>query len=265
MTGSQPAVTVAMPTATVTALACSGARLYAFRAVRASAAACPLVWMVLPYSQHTALEHCTGLDAYTCPAPAEPGRPVRVGFTAPITTGQTLAVAPGGTGQVTQTGPASALAIRNDTEERFGCGLGTRTISGNGGATTSAMLSDATAAETRTAGLVTPLVPARPATLPYCHLPLNGQTLQILTPLDRILLMFATRIIDPGTPADSFYGPGTFSPGIVLDLAPAMARSVSYQIDHGWSWEQDTWARAVPAGTPLKEHLIENGPAKQHG
>jgi hypothetical protein len=223
---------VTMTTATVSALQTSGSYLYVFRAVQASdRAGRPVVWTRQPYSQHTYVNWSASYDAYTSLSPIKAGQEIPVGFFAAINVGELLQVTAGGIGTVTSAGHNGTISIQNTTSTPFTCGVG-------GG-----LSGDAAA--------------------PLCAFPLNGNSLEVVTPLDKIMLMFSTQLIAPGTVIDDFYGAplSSFGPGVLIDLASANQRTLSYDINTGWSWGGYNWAREVPAGTNLVPLLIEP-PAK---
>jgi hypothetical protein len=223
-------VTITMATATVSALITSGCLLDAFRAVQNSdLAGRPLLWQQPPYSATTQIGWDDGYAAYTSESPIQNGTPVSVGFSAPVTVGQQLEVTTGGIGQVTAGGYPDAISILNTTTTPYTCGIG-------GG------VGDAPA--------------------PYCAFPLYGKTLQVITPLQQILLLFSTAPITPGTVVSTLGAPQsaaltTAGPGILIDLDTANQRTVNYDINTGWSWGGYSWAQEILAGTDLEPLLIQ--------
>src|SRR5260370_993515 len=94
---------------------------------------------------------------------------------------------------------------------------------------------------------------------PFCAFPLYGNSLQVVVPLGKILLMFSSQPVAPGTVIDDFYAPAvrSFSSGVLIDLAAENQPSLGYDINAGWSWGGFSWAQEVPAGTGLVPLLIE--------
>ena len=217
-------VTITMQPATVTDLINSGNVLYVFRAVQASdSAGRPLVWMSAPYSVMTQINCSDRYNAYTAPDPIKAGVQVMAGFSDAIELGQQLQVQAGGFGEV-EAGHPGAVSIRNTTGTYFTCGIG------GGGAA------------------------------PFCAFPLYGNSMQVVVPLEKILLMFSSQPVAPGTIIDDFYAPAvrsSFSSGVLIDLAAENQPSLGYDIDAGWSWGGFNWGQQVPAGTGLVPLLIE--------
>jgi len=190
-----------------------------------------VLWRRVPYSTSTHVGWRDGCQAYTSGSPITGGEQVRVGFSAAIDVGQVLRVLPGGIGLVCSDGHAGAVAILNTTSTMFTCGISGGTDS-------------------------------EPA--PYCAFPLYGNHLQTLVPLGKILLMFATREVAPGTVVEHFYDAArtSFGPGVLIDLTGATQRALTYDINTGWSWGGYTWARTIPPGTDLVPLLIERPEAE---
>ncbi|HEX9542486.1 MAG TPA: hypothetical protein VGA04_30545 [Streptosporangiaceae bacterium] len=219
-------VTITMQPATVTDLINSGNVLYVFRAVQASdPAGRPLVWMSAPYSVMTQINCSDRYDAYTSPTPFQAGEQVTAGFSDAIEVGQQLQVQAGGFGEV-EAGHVGAVSVLNTTGTYFTCGIG-----GGGGS----------------------------GAAPFCAFPLYGNSLQVVVPLGKILLMFSSQPVAPGTVIDDFYAPAvrSFSSGVLIDLAVENQPALGYDINAGWSWGGFNWAQQVPAGTGLVPLLIE--------
>jgi hypothetical protein len=86
---------------------------------------------------------------------------------------------------------------------------------------------------------------------PIVAFQLYGQNLQTIVPLERVLLVFATAPLAPGTPVER--SPGL---GLLVDVSGAHDRAVAYDINAGWSWGEAPWAHEVPAGAALAPVLI---------
>jgi hypothetical protein len=229
-------VTVTMSPETVAALDRSGSNLYVFRAVQADdRAGLPVVWMRPPYSARTYVVWQHGHNAYTASCPVEAGQPVQPGFVAAIEEGQLLSVHGGGTGTVSWDGHPGTISVHNTTATYFTCGIGCGDIHSGGS--------------------------------PYCAFPLYGNNLQVVVPLQKILLMFSTLVIAPGTIIDDFYARAqmSFGPGVMIELVTATERALSYDINNGWAWGGYNWAQQIAAGTDLVPLLIEDRePAATH-
>jgi hypothetical protein len=224
-------VTIVMEAASADALAASGYALYAFAAVQcADATGLPLVWLrTVEYSALTYLEWWDEFAAYTSFSPLAPGARVQEGFTAPAEPGQTLTVtARTGTGTV-GAGPPAEITVVNATQTRFTCGVSRR--HGDGRA-------------------------------PVCALPLYGGGVQAVVPLPRLLLMFSTAALQPGTAVASSTGPS-----VVLDASAACDCTVRFDINLGWSGTGACPAQPVPVLSPLAPILLvpSSPPTRQVG
>ncbi|MDQ2836404.1 MAG: hypothetical protein M3Y42_02905 [Actinomycetota bacterium] len=232
---TQYTVTLSLLPPTMAALTGSGFVLYALRATRSSdLAGRPLVWRSQSdYAPTTVISWLDGYVAYTSSSPIVPGQPVLAGFSVAVTPGQVLQVIKGGGGTVHSGGPAGTVSLSNTTTSEFTCGIG-------GGATGD----------------------QQPA---FCAFPLYGLNLQVLTPLQVVLLMFSTQQLAPGTvytggsaeSADQASPLNASTPGLLVDLSGQSGRGVGYDIDAGWSWDGGSWAQQLPAGTDLVPYLIQ--------
>ncbi|MDC0678446.1 hypothetical protein [Sorangium atrum] len=89
------------------------------------------------------------------------------------------------------------------------------------------------------------------ACAPLCAFPLFGKNLQILVPLQRVLLMFSTVPIAPGTAIERSYGPG-----ILVEREGADERAITFDINASWSWGGFAWAQQVPASADIVPLLV---------
>lgn len=218
-------VTINMDEATANGLNASGYCLYGFRAVQCSDhAGMPLVWLqTSQYSTTTSVSWQDQLTAYTSLDSIVASNPVMANFNAAITLGQNLTVdKPTGIG-VVGAGVPSMIGVLNQTTKPFTCGLSSP------------------------AGSQPPQ--------PYCAFPLYGNNAVILKPLSKILLLFATNPMAPGTPVGIAFGSG-----LLVDLTSSSTRTVSYDLNASWSWGGYSWAQAVPPLTNLIPLLIEYEP-----
>jgi hypothetical protein len=220
---TQYEIDVTMSPDTVTALVEGNFNLYAFKAVQATqGGGAPLVWFQLPpedYSTRTQVVWEVQYQAYTSRSKIIPNGKVTASFSTNIDLGQTLNVVAGGTGDVTKGGPRQAVSVNNTTTTQFTCGISQR---------------------------------AGTATNPMCAFPLYGQHLDVIAPIEKVLLMFSTKPVNTGTVIEQAY-----SPGVLVDLTSSNERTVSYDINKGWSWGGFSWGRGVAASESLVPLLIE--------
>lgn len=220
---TQYEIDVTMSPDTVTALVQGNYNLYAFKAVQATqGGGAPLVWFQLPpddYSTRTQVVWEVQYQAYTSRSKIIPNGKVTASFSTDIDLGQTLNVAAGGTGDVTTGGPKQAVSVNNTTTTQFTCGISQRA----GGSTN-----------------------------PMCAFPLYGQHLDVMAPIEKVLLIFSTTPVNTGTVIEQAY-----SPGVLIDLTSSNERTVNYDINKGWSWGGFSWGRGVAAKESLVPLLIE--------
>jgi len=214
----QYSVTVTMSGATVQALYQSGYFLNAFGVVRSSDhAASPVVWMQSQsYMQNTVLTWTGDLQGYLSASSLVVGGRISVGFSEPMSLGQLLTVN-NGSGVVSDSGVPNSISILNSSTTPFVTGL----VQGSS-----------------------------PNVGPICALPLYGQGLQIIQPVPSIFLMMSTISQTPGTVVVRSTGPG-----MLFSLSDSAQRTVSYDINQGWSAGGMVWAQNVPANAPLSPLL----------
>jgi len=214
-------VTIAMTAGSADALAASGFELVAFKASGSwDRAGVPLVWLrTMRYSLTTVVTWQRQYQAYTATHEDVPSATIEASAAYDIAPGQVLEVRqPTGTGRVVLGGAPDAISIHNLTMTQFTCGISQRL--GTRAATISAF-------------------------------PLYGTGLVAVVPLERVLLVFTTAPLDPGTPVQT--SPGL---GLLVDLGDTAARSVTYDINTGWSWGAEPWASEVLPAEDIVSRLI---------
>jgi len=90
---------------------------------------------------------------------------------------------------------------------------------------------------------------------PLCAFPLFGNNMDVIIPIEKVLLMFSTTPVNTGTVIEQSYGSG-----LLIDLTAENHRSVGYDINKGWSWGGYSWAQSVPPSAELVPLLIEPPP-----
>ncbi len=223
-------VTITMSADTVTKLFNGHYNLYGFKAIQSTqGGGLPLVWFGTDsFAQNIMISWQAQYQAYTSNSEIIPNGQVLVAFSADINLGQILNVAANGVGTVVGGGSATAISIKNTTATPFTCGISEFAGSAN----------------------------------PICALPLYGNNMDDFTPLEKILLMFSTNLMNPGTAIEYIYDGNSlaaYSPGIFIDLTNDPQRTVSYDINEGWSWDGNAWAQQVPSDSNLVPFLIEDG------
>ncbi|HEY3828221.1 MAG TPA: hypothetical protein VGL57_03385 [Solirubrobacteraceae bacterium] len=223
-------IVIAMEQATVTALTNDHYYLYGFKAVKASGATgAPLVWFrSAHFGLKTELEWSEQYQAYTTTEQIIPRGRITATNPYDIDLDQTLNVTgTDGTGSVdTQSGTSEAISIDNQTSTQFTTGI----------------------SQVQPGGTVTPM----------CAFNLYGNHLDLIVPIEQVLLMFSTEPVDTGTVIEQAY-----SNGLLVDLTASNSRKVGYDINSGWTWGGAAWGRPVPPRTDLVPLLIQQGPRLQ--
>jgi hypothetical protein len=222
---STPQVTIHMASKTVTinldnstqsALFSGGYSLFGWMAVQGQGpqpAGFPVIWFQLPYTILTPSINVTWLDQYkayiSTTVPVVPGVQVNVGVKQAISPGQTADIGPGGAITVVSQGQTGVISINNQTSTEYTCGIAQPP---NGG-------TDA----------------------PLCALPLYGQQLNTITPVDQVLLAFSTRQGQPGVAVEYFYDGAkksaiVYGQGLLIDLTAVDQCTVQFKINQGWTW-----------------------------
>jgi hypothetical protein len=234
-TGSdtQYQVKIIMSQQTLSALMGGNYHLYGFKAVRSTqGGGAPAVWFQInEYANETNIAWTDRSQAYVSMQPIITGERIRPISAAEIVPGQTLNVEPDRSTTVVNGGPSTAISIFNKTTSQLICGL-------------SAFIGE--------------------EATPICAFPLYGNQMSSITPTTRILLLFSTNYLRPGT----MIGPSlqaldlqgellhAGTPGILIDLDSSNERTVSFDINTGWDWEQFSWGRQVWANEDIAPLLI---------
>ncbi|MDJ0593389.1 MAG: hypothetical protein QNJ72_25950 [Pleurocapsa sp. MO_226.B13] len=217
-------VTITMNQTTVDDLNHNKFILYAFKAVQTTAQGAPVVWFqTTNYALNTVISWSEEYQAYTSKSQIIPNGQIVASNSYPISLDQTLEVTSStGTGNVdASSGTPGAISIHNQTTTQFTCGISQQQMTGN--------------------------------TTPLCAFPLFGGNLNVIAPIEKVLLMFSTQPVNTGTVIFQAY-----SPAVLIDLTGVTSRQVSYEINQGWSADGAPWATNLPATTNLVPFLIES-------
>ena len=74
----------------------------------------------------------------------------------------------------------------------------------------------------------------------FCAVRMAPATLEMLTPLEQVVLMFATEVLDTGRVLHQALGPTLW-----VDLTGVRERAVAYDVNAGWMWGGGSWARVI--------------------
>jgi hypothetical protein len=235
-------ISITMDCASVSAYNRSGVQLIIWKSVgNSDAATKPLIWSVLQTISQTMYVRytSTSISAYTSTsADVQPGTVIQPAFSAPIAIGQILVLSKngGGSGEVQGGGPAGAVSVQNSTGTEYLCGLMQAQGSND--------------------------------LAPYCAVPIYGAGQESLYPVDKVLLGFSSAALEPGEYVPFLDGSAPITSRssvdasvgttmLLIDLTSADTRSVSYDINTGWSWGQNAWGTAYSSDIKLAAILIE--------
>lgn len=215
-------IIIDMSDETVAKLDSGGYFLYAFKAVAAGQeGGAPTVWFKTEtYSLTTTVDWNKQYQAYTSQNEIVANGQIVASASYDIDLHQTLQVVTDrGTGQVVQGGQALAIAIDNQTSTEMTCGI-------------------------------SELVGSKAN--PMCAFPLYGNQMDVIAPIEKVLLMFATDSVNTGTVIER-----ALSVSLLVDLTADNQRSVEYDINQGWAWGGGAWATEYAPETALTPLLIE--------
>jgi len=215
-------VNITMLQDTADTLCAQNYQLYAFKVVNGPSNGLPVVWFsTSTFGLSTAITWSESYRVFTSrSATVGPNTKVLVDNDYDAALGDLLTVnSPTGTGVVTDGGPAGAISATNITSTAFSCGI-------------SQLQSDGTYA-------------------PLALFPLYGNMEDEMVPVEKVFLMFASATVDTGTVIEKSFGSG-----IMIDLTGAATRSVSFDLNNGWSDSHGTWGTLYPPNTSLVQLLI---------
>lgn len=221
---TQYQILIQMSAQTVQALQQNGFTLFGFKAVQSTAHGMPTVWLATgQIGMNVAVSWTEEYQAYVSLTSVMAGAQVIASAEYDIDLGQTLTITNAtGIGTVTQGGSQGAVCIANQTTTQFTSGI----AQGANGSSS-----------------------------PTCAFPLFGQNAELIVPLEQVALIFSTQSANPGTIVQQSHGPG-----IVIDMTGASQRTVTFDINQGWSAGGAVWAQPFPGNTDLVPLLIQHSP-----
>lgn len=221
---SQFKVNVSMTGETVRTLQELGYSLYGFRVVKGSGATKPVAWFKSDFFELTnTIDWTEQYEAYTSRSQIIPQGHIDTAASYPVDLGEVLEVNnPMGIGEVShEGGTPGAVCILNKTHQRMTCGISQATPDG--------------------------------AINPICAFTLLGNNMDEIIPIEMVFLMFSSRPMNTGVVVEQSYGPG-----ILIDLTGVSIRSVKYDADQGWTWEnQAGWATSYPPNQNLVPLVVQ--------
>lgn len=215
-------IDISLSPATVDALKNGGFALYAFKAVKSSVAgAAPLVWFrTTSFLSTTSVDWEEQYQAYISTNEIIANGKITASASCNADLGQTAYVTQNGNITPATGGQDGAISILNQGTQPWTTGISQLT---NGQAN------------------------------PMCAIPLYGKNMDVVVPIQKVLLTFASNTVNTGTVVYKAY-----SESVLVDLTDSQQRSVSFDINNSWSWGTGTWAKSIPASADLVPLLISN-------
>jgi hypothetical protein len=214
-------ITILMSAETADELKNQGYSLFGFKAVLAGApaGAAPLVWFSsTAFGKKVTVSWTEQYEAYSSTQQIAAGVTIDASNSYPIDLGQQLAISESsGTGSVVNGDVPTAIEISNTSKTLLTCGIGQ-------------MIN----------GIANPL----------CAFPLHGVGTDVITPIEKVMLTFATKMVNTGTVTEQ-----AFEEGALFDLTGNNNVTVTFDIDKGWS-DSDAPMTPVVAKQDLASLLI---------
>lgn len=219
---SQYEVDIRLSPDTLQALMASGYSLLVLKAVQTNnSGAAPLVWFRTDQLMlTTSVTWQEQYQAYISPNQIVSNGIIHPGAAVDISVGQTAQVSADGVMTATDGGESSAIAIFNQDYQTWTCGI-----------------SQVVASQMN----------------PVCAVQVIRNMVDIITPVEQVLLMFSNMSMTTGTvmvKASNF--------GLLVDLRGAAQRTVQFDINNGWNWGGGAWGRYVEPNANLTPILIQN-------
>jgi hypothetical protein len=217
-------INITMTVGTVMFLSRNGFALYGFKAVKTTnQGAAPLVlFRNSSVFLNTQVTWTDQYRAYLSSSPIIPNGTVAVSSAIAIDLGQTAVVGQDGHLTAIAQGTPSAISLSSASFQQW------------------------------TSGIAQPSADPQPS--PLVALPLSGNGIEVITPVEKVLLLFAQTTFSAGTVSYKAY-----APGILVDLTGASQRDVSYDINNGWNSGGNAWATPVAAQQDLIPILVNPG------
>lgn len=219
--GSPYEIDIALSSDTVDKLKNGGFALYAFKAVKSTVGGgAPLVWFkTTSFLTTTQVAWQEQYQAYISTDEIIANGKITASANCDINLGQSAYVSTNGNMTPVSTGTEGAVSILNQGSNPWTTGI---SQFNNG----------------------------KPS--PLCAIPLYGTMLDVIVPIEKVLMMFASNTVNTGTVIYKAY-----SSGLMVDLTANPTRQVAFDINNGWSWSGGgTWASKVQANDDLVPLLV---------
>jgi len=203
MAGTPYSISIKMDEATVNGLNSGRFSLYAFKAVSSAVGGGrPTVWAsTAKYSTNTTIDWIENYYAYASTKEVQNGVTFGASDTKQIDLGQTLMVSANAIGTVDpHVGIDGSVCVHNTTSHQFSCGLAQPSPLGAGPS-------------------------------PVCAFPLYGHNTDVITPLQKVALMFASQPLATGSVVEQAFGQC-----LLVDLTGTTFMNLTYELNSGWGW-----------------------------
>jgi hypothetical protein len=224
------AIDIMMSASTVQQLKQSAFALYGFKAVQtANGAAAPIVWFQTQAQSlltNTQVNWTEQYQAYISTSQIIANGIITASSAVDADLGETANVDKYGNLNIVELGTASAISLNNQSSQPWTSGI-------------------------------SQVVQGQPPS-PMVALPLYGNMLDVIAPIEQVLLLFASPTVNTGTVIYKSY-----SSGVLVDLTGApgnpASRTVMFDLNDGWSWGGAPWGTPVQAQEDLIPILIIPG------
>lgn len=196
-------ISIAMSDATVEALDTLKSSLYLFKASASPmGGGKPTVWSsTKAFSNDTQVNWTESYGAYAAIGEVKGGVTFQGSSAKPIDLGESLLVSESAITKVSQSGGTPDwITVTNTTTTPFACGMAQPD-------------------------------PATGKLSPICAFPLYGKYSDLIQPIEKIALVFATTAYKQGTVVE-----GAIGPAILVDLTAQQKVALAYDINNGWTW-----------------------------
>jgi hypothetical protein len=216
-------VNIKMDQVTMNALKAAGYSLYGFKSVKTSNnGGQPLVWFkTQDFLTETEVSWTEDYQAYISTSKLIPKGVIKSSTSKDVDIGQEMNVDNSGSCTVVNDGVEGAIAIQNQGNNQYVCGISQKQDDGSFNL--------------------------------LCGFPLYGQTLDTITPIEKVFFMFATDEVQTATVIAQ-----SFATGLLIDLTGITNREVTYVINDGWDWGGESWGHEYPPKISLNTLLIEH-------
>lgn len=218
-------IQISMTPSTVVALLSGGYQLAVCKGVLTTInEGSPVIWYTTSALQlNLVLSWRAQYQAYTSLAEIVSGAAIVPSATYDIGLGQTFQVINAdGTGVVSQGGVPNGITILGQSPAPVNCGLKQSIMGG---------------------------------VSPVCALPVSENSVEVIMPIEKVLLMFTSTLVRPGTMVAR-----SLASSLLVDLRGASSRTVGYDINRGWSWGGAPWAMPVAPNAELAPLLVGSSP-----